>query len=774
MLNFFSIEAGARVLGGLSIAYLLPFSDLSSAMTTGSHNSFARAYPSSAGLIHLHPAYQQREFVVGDGLHILETFFLPRTGLDDPAVAHTTVSLKNRTPHPIGITVIASLDLRGATPRDLEAKFDEKRRAIVSWNAARPNWVRVFGASEKADRYFVSTDEEEAYSPREPLANLVEGTGDLTGALQLDMILIPGRRKKLRFTATFSPEGEREALRIHDSAATDGGTLKDTIEYYSSILQTAVLETPDSLLSQGAQWAKACLIRPVSRYSVGIASTNDPGNSTHLVGRDTAWYVHGSDFVDPEISCSMLQVFARTHRDGLIAEYIDGNSGETEDHGLNINDNTPLFVMAVAHHVKVTGHRDCLQKFYEPALRAGELILKERDETGLVKCTSDGMGIKAICGWRNVLRNEQITGAVTEVNSECYAALASLSELAEAMGDLTAKDRFAAEASSLRAAINRRLRNPKNGLYLRNIDLEGRAFTQASVDLVFPLICGVADPDTRIAVIARLSAADFMTAAGIRVLPEENPRWNPSSDSGCLGGVWPGATWWYAMSCSHSNPEIVADSLRRSYFHYVSDPRVFNTVPGQFSEWSDGQTLVNRGMRLSPWEAPRFLWAAIEGLAGLAIEHDCISFDPHLPDDWRWLRLHNLPVRGKRLSFFVTRETDGLHVYTTARFKTELIQHHYEEDLPDAVETITTGLSLAAMRAGDETLVCLGSSLDIPALGPFLAHHALASRKRYAVSYLNSLEGKWRDLGAIEGEDLQRIIVRVESHGYALYRFVIA
>ncbi len=105
MLNLYSIEAGVRMVGGMSVTYLLPFSDLSvydhHERAGGDHRSLNRATPSSVGAVHLHPAYQQRELVVGDGLHALETFFLPRTdGLDDPAAALEVVSLWNRTPHP--------------------------------------------------------------------------------------------------------------------------------------------------------------------------------------------------------------------------------------------------------------------------------------------------------------------------------------------------------------------------------------------------------------------------------------------------------------------------------------------------------------------------------------------------------------------------------------------------------------------------------------------------------------------------------------------------
>ena len=781
MLNFFSIETGTRIMGGLSLVYLLPFSDLSSYGLPASqhadqrHDSFARAMPSAPGAIHLHPGYQQREFVIGDGLHILETFFLPRTGMDDAAVAYSVISFKNRTPHPVGITVVASMGLRGETPRDIRARFDNSRGALISQNDSRPNWVRVFGSANKPDGHWATNNEEEAYSPGHPLPNRTDENGDLTGALQFDLLLIPGQRRKLRLILGFSPDGEEEALQAYDHAARNKDALKETIEHYSSVVQTAALELPDALLTQGVQWAKACLLRPVSKYQIGTAVTNDPGRSTHLVGRDTAWYAMGCDFVNPEMACSMLHLFAEHQRaDGLISEYIDGNTGETEDHGFNVNDNTPLFIMSVAHHLKATGHSDCAQFLYDAARRAGELILQARTEEGLIKCTANGLGVRGICGWRNVLENEQITGVVTEVNAESYAALSSFAEMAELTGKSDDAARFKQAAESLLKAINLHLINQENGLYVRNIDLAGRVFTQATVDLVFPLICGVADADTKRLISKRLAEPDFMTEAGIRALPEENPRYDPSAESGCLGGVWPGATWWYAMGCAYADSSVMAESLRRSYWHYVADPRTFNTVPGQFSEWSDGQTFVNRGMRLSPWEAPRFLWTALEGIAGLKMELDTIRLEPHLPAEWQWLRLHNLPYRDRRLSFFLNRQIDGLHVYTCNHFGGKLQQHLYEEEFIDGAETITTGVSTTAFKRADEVLICLGSSLQAPALGPFLTHHVLKSGKRYEVSRLTSSRGDWKNLGAIAGKELQRITVRVEAGGYALYRFVVS
>jgi hypothetical protein len=328
------------------------------------------------------------------------------------------------------------------------------------------------------------------------------------------------------------------------------------------------------------------------------------------------------------------------------------------------------------------------------------------------------------------------------------------------------------KATKLRDSINEHLIDPATGLYVLNIDVDGNVSTQATCDMIFPLIFGVADAATAEMITARLAEDDFMTDAGIRVLPSENPRYDPSFESGCMGGVWQGVTWWYAMSSTQSDPGMMAQSLRKAYSHYVMDPKAYNTVPGQFSEWSDGQTLVNRGMRLSPWDSPRFLWAAVEGLAGIKISRNGITLDPKIPAEWLWLRVNNVVYRDGELSYFLARLRDGLHVYTSNHFTSDLDVHTYDENLHDAAHAITTGICTSTFRSKGEVLICLGSNRALPALGPFLTHRALSSVTRYQVLSLNSFQEHWEDLGVMAGSDIQRIVVRISGLGYALYRFI--
>lgn len=773
MLNLFSIPLGRRVFGGMSLSYMLPFADFTFAgpRPRPEAHSLSRSLPSQQGEIHLHPVFQQREFLIGDGLSVLETYYVPRTGEDDICGACTTIFLCNSTPRPISLSVIVSAALRGETPRDMQAAYSESSKCLLAWNKSHPEWVRVLGASHAPDAYLASTDEERACRPRVPLPNEIQGSGDLVGALQFDVFLLPGKTKKISCLSGFSDKGKSEARALLRRWVKQKDLLRSSIEYHVCRVSRSSLHCPDPLIAQGIAWAKACLLRTMARYPVGLASTNDPGRSSNIVGRDSAWLVYGADYFLPGASRSVLRILAAAQReDGLIPEFVNGLTGATEDHGFNINDGTALFLMAAGHHFRCVRDSEFIEGLLPSMIKAGELVLSQTDERGLVVCTAQGTGADGICGWRNVLGNEQINGAVTEANAECYAALMSLAEICEAAGQDENERRYREAAGKLRAAINTHLIDPETGLYIRNIDLEGNRFTQPTIDMVFPLFCGVAEDNTRRVVCERLSEPDFASEGGFRSLPQSSPNYDPSEESGCLGGVWPGATWWLAMGKVETEPDSVAHWLRTSYRHYLQDPLTFSTVPGQFSEWSDGETLVNRGMRLSPWEPPRFLWVAMEGLAGIRVDMDQIRISPAMPAEWKWMAVSDAPIAGQDLSYAVIRRGAKLEIFTANQVGFEGECHVYEKML-EAPETLVSGVLTMAFSSQDEILILLASSLEDTVSSPFLAHHLLDSSHTYRVEGLISPDEEWRDHGMAEGANDQRINVRLEPQGYALLRF---
>ncbi len=103
----------------------------------------------------------------------------------------------------------------------------------------------------------------------------------------------------------------------------------------------------------------------------------------------------------------------------------------------------------------------------------------------------------------------------------------------------------------------------------------------------------------------------------------------------------------------------------------------------------DGESLVNRGMRLSPWEPPRFVLAGVQGVCGVQISTSKLAFNPLVPKDWKWVGLRRFPYNGQEMAFFGVRQPDGNHIYTTIDY--EVVggaqKHLYEEDMTTRVYT---------------------------------------------------------------------------------------
>ena len=193
--------------------------------------------------------------------------------------------------------------------------------------------------------------------------------------------------------------------------------------------------TPDANVNRGVLWAKANMLRTQLCAPTGWWFVNDPTRSNNSVGRDTASFALGSDYVMPAFSRESVRWYLRhAQRSGKIVEYYDIRNGKANDYGLNVNDDTPLIILAVAHHYLVTGDIDFVRESYAAVKRAADYLLSQRDERGLVWCTSTGTGMQGIVGWRNIIDDYRISGASTEVNSECYAAFVAMAGMARLVG----------------------------------------------------------------------------------------------------------------------------------------------------------------------------------------------------------------------------------------------------------------------------------------------------------------------------------------------------
>ncbi|HEX3464838.1 MAG TPA: hypothetical protein VHS78_12395 [Candidatus Elarobacter sp.] len=758
--KIYAIDAGATVLGDVQLHHWDERSGITLEALTGSFE--------------IRPERQEHRFTLSNGVAVHETLFVlnaePHGADTDPPAAYYVLELRNDSGEKVQLGSYAFCRLRGDRAHDVTIAYDARRRAFFAWNEGDPQLVRAFAVSEEPASYEATHDHARASADRYPGTLRNEAAtppGDPLGVFQLRHTLAPGESARVVFTLTFACEGRRVAEVALDACPEAGEALRRTSRHYANVLGRAVVLTPDAEVNRGVLWAKANMLRTELKAPTGWCVVNDPGRTNNSVARDTAWFAFGADYVTPEFArASLLAYVERQERSGLIPEYYDIPTGKCEDYGLNVNDDTPLLVLALWHHYTATGDRAFLEQVYPAALRAARYLLSQRGEHGLVWCTSHRTRDWGIVGWRNVIPNYRLSGATTELNSECFAAFRTVANMARVLERHDEAAELLEHADALRAAINTHLRNPDNGLYYLNIDVDGTPRTDLTCDLVFPVMFGVAPDDVAAHVIARLSGEDFWTGAGIRTVPRDAPTYGPAHGFGLLGGVWVGVTFWYAFAAARFNAAFMAYALRTSFMHYSREPRRHNTVPGQFSEWLHGETLANQGMMLSPWFPPRYVWAAIEGAAGLDLSGETPVVSPRLAPDWKWLGVQNLPYRGRSLTWFVVRAPE-LRMYSNFPFHQPSPYVAYREDVTARLSVSGRGVAALGLRQDDDLVLFAGNTAERTI--------AIALRMddpgegTYRVRSYNSLRGGWVDDAPLAAEALRRgIPLQLDRNGFWL------
>jgi glycogen debranching enzyme len=345
-------------------------------------------------------------------------------------------------------------------------------------------------------------------------------------------------------------------------------------------------------------------------------------------------------------------------------------------------------LIASQHYFALSGDRGFLDSAYSMLLTSANYILQQRDAGGaqlnphrLVWCTSTETFVRGLCTWRNCFNGGRISGAVTEINSECVMALRAVADLASHVGDEANANRLNDSAEDLRRAINAHLKSttPNNPFYLLMIDPFGERDDSLTGDLLFPVLCDVAEPDVSQKILAELFGPRFWVtspsgAAGMRTVAPGQPLAAPKADPGnygLTGGVWPNLALWAGRAAAQvGRTDLLVQALRGTML--LSDREDFdrfNVTPGEFPEYYNGDDLVQRGNLRSTFIHGSYSWAAIEGIMGLRPRAAALEVNPQLPRGWKWAAITNMPYRGFPLSMIASAENHTL--YTSTRVETD-------------------------------------------------------------------------------------------------------
>lgn len=757
--KFYSSDLGVTLLAGLAIQFW------------DGPTGTARA--KLDGTFRIHPSFQEYEYRIDEGVTVRERLFVlnrfsvgPRV---DPLTAYFTVEIRNDSSEVRLVESYTGALLRGNTARDVRARYDAKLHAFVAENATTPEQGRALRASPPPSTYEVTGDH--GKMDRTHFAGALSNAvaGNLTDPIALfhhRHRLSPGARRRLAFTLTGSADGTRGARRALLAAPSAKAALLQTRGHYTKVLARSIVVTPDVNVNRGVLWAKANMLRTQLFAPTGWCFVNDPTRTNNSVGRDTASFAFGSNYVTPEFSRESLRWYLRhAERSGKIVEYYDVRNGTPSDYGLNVNDDTPLVVLALAHCYQATGDLEFLRESYPAAKRSADYLLSQRDSRGLIWCTATQTAERGIVGWRNIIDDYRISGASTEINSECFAAFAAMGRMAHALGKKKDAQRFEGEALALRRAINEHLLDPKTGLYYLNIDVDGEPRSNVTVDMIIPVVLGVADHETAARVVSRLSVPAFWTEAGIRTVPRDDLEYSPTQSWGLLGGVWVGMTFMFAFAAARFNPGLMAYALGTSFEHYSRDPGSNNTVPGQFSEWLHGETLANQGMMLSPWYPPRYVASALEGACGLDIRAPRLTCNPRLAPQWKWIGARNVLFRGKRLTWFTARLPEPV-LYSNFECASDFDREVYERDVTPMLQRGEDVTEIALQR-GSDYVIFLGNTAARTVTTPLRFNRSLHGR--FNVRYFTSLLDEWQERENVDARELVHgLAVDVDAQGFSV------
>ncbi len=422
------------------------------------------------------------------------------------------------------------------------------------------------------------------------------------------------------------------------------------------ILETASIFTPNKVINNGVKWAKVNMCRVEHLYRTGFAFTNDPPQDI-VVMRDLAWFILGSDYVTPRFSHELVDFAFRygIHPDGKVTEYVHANelNPKLYDYNLNINDNTPLLIWAVYHHINLCGEHNVLKE-YEKLKEIADYILTQLKD-GLVYSRTEGQGVYGITSWRNIIDGYNLGGYVSEINSECAFSLRIVSKIADSLCNKLDALKYKNHADALRDAFMRKLISEITNLPLLNIDSNGVRHHDITGDLVFPLMFGVVDDEKARKIAMRLIQPDLWTEFGVRTVSSMEENYDPEIAYQLLGGVWPNLTAWVGYAVRKFYPEKVAEAMINIFKLIESQKPIKyqNIVPGQFPERLHGENGSSKGMTLSPWMPPTYIWLAVEGLLGFSFEFDKVKIEPSLPPSWEWIAIENLNFKGRLIDAFI-------------------------------------------------------------------------------------------------------------------------
>jgi hypothetical protein len=566
-------------------------------------------------------------------------------------------------------TVIIYFEVDAAKPLDITAAFvpDFKPMWPASFGGQHSYWL----PEEKAFALTDGTQHPTALvgSPAATASTQLVDHQLGTGEMLLRIHASPEHPQQLLppFVMSLSMEGEAQARAIYQGILRRATKLlEERAQYHRHFLaRTFLLETPDPELNRDFSWAKVALDSGWvchTEYGCGVVAGYGPSGVGERPG--FAWWFGGDalmiswameDYGDLEGAVQALRFLkARQRADGKMLHELTQSAALLDWFGkyhyaYYHADTTPMYLYSVAQYWRRTRDRKFLDEFWDSAKKAyAYCVSTVSPEDGLMDNTKAGLAAVEV----GVLRGKVVKDIYLE--GFWLAALESMSRMAAAMNDQRLADDANSRAAQARESLHKSWWMPEQHAYAFGVNAEGQRAEMLGVwPSVLLALSGQLDSQKAAQGAAAFARPELSTDWGVRWLSDQNPLYDPLSYNN--GSAWPfisGITAW--AEYRHGFP-LAGFALWRSLANLTG-----LSSPGMLPELMNGDRFLP-GEHAVPhqlFSSVGVVLPAVRGLLGLDSDEFQegresglqLTFAPHLPADWPFVRFQHYAIGGGHVS----------------------------------------------------------------------------------------------------------------------------
>ena len=584
---------------------------------------------------------------VGDTFSVRETLLVP---VKEPGVV---IKFEVTTAQPLEVEVSFERDFQLEWPAALGATY-------LNWDAN----LQAFSFGEEQKKYAALVGSPTASENRPEYSSNYWSSSENT--LRLGVTARGDDSKLLVIAASSNGAGEAEAEYRH-LVSDHPRLLDESAKYYSDYLNQAVnLDLPDKQLQQAYDWSRISMLQGlVANPELGtglIAGYNAARQSQRpgfawFFGRDSMWtslaLTASGDFSNARTALEFVSKFQRA--DGKIPHEIAQTANLVDwfnkyPYGFASADATPLFIIAADDYVTRSGDTSFARKKWDSLWSAYQFLRSSYDVRGFPQ--NFGIGH----GWVE-------GGPLLPIKAELYqvglgaAALRSLSHLAGLLKKNDESRQLAQEFPAAKNLLNQLFWSEEKGFFAFAVDKNNQRVDTPSVLATVPMWFDLLDQSKTQRMINLLSTPDHQTDWGMRIIPSNDPHYNPAGYH--FGTVWPLFTGWASVGEYRYHRALPGYSNLRANAWLT-----LNGALGHVTEVLSGD--YNEPLSTS---SPHQIWSAamvvnpiLRGMMGLEVDANTrtAKFSPHVPADWSSFAVQGLIVNDIKLDLRYSKAADEI------------------------------------------------------------------------------------------------------------------